>query len=252
MEGSLIGSGASMPTAAASLQSWTLFLKHALATRLELDKFASFVPLLQSSNPLPPVAVADLFLRPTPSNRDTPDPRIQHYMQALLDLRYIDAPAILRALYRYSTSHTQAGAHHKADQPVSKGEASGDGHTQKQQQREVLRWTSSYAHEEVIFYRLTDLLTKPVAQATAMGTRDSLDVVVLMAKWMKLFTAANTAFTEDELGQLHGSQSRAEMESARAAFVMLLLGVCENKVVLQALSRPSSKGRVGLQCPVLL
>ncbi|GJC93840.1 mediator complex subunit Med5 [Colletotrichum higginsianum] len=63
-----------------------------------------------------------------------------------------------------------------------------------------------------------------------------------MAKWIALFTDAATAFTVDVMGQLHNSQVREEMESARAAFVALLLGVCENQVVLKAMSKPEAQG----------
>ena len=63
-----------------------------------------------------------------------------------------------------------------------------------------------------------------------------------MDRWMALFVAASAAFaSEDVVDQLHDSQPR-EMESSRAVFAMLLLGVCENPTVLQALSRPSAKG----------
>ncbi|GKT85119.1 mediator of RNA polymerase II transcription subunit 5 [Colletotrichum tofieldiae] len=99
---------------------------------------------------------------------------------------------------------------------------------------------SSYAAEEVMFYRLT----KSVAQGTAIqNTGTGLEIANIMAKWIALFTDAATAFTVDVMGQLHNSQVREEMESARAAFVALLLGVCENQVVLKALSKPEAQGK---------
>jgi mediator of RNA polymerase II transcription subunit 5 len=63
-----------------------------------------------------------------------------------------------------------------------------------------------------------------------------------MAKWMALFTSASAAFAQDVMGQLQSTQVRDEMEASRAAFVMLLLSVCENQTVLSALSRPYAKG----------
>ncbi|KAG7106635.1 Mediator of RNA polymerase II transcription subunit 5 like protein [Verticillium longisporum] len=61
-----------------------------------------------------------------------------------------------------------------------------------------------------------------------------------MSKWMTLFTDASTAFAVDPMGQMQANQARDEMDCARAAFVALLLGVCENQVVLKALSRPQA------------
>lgn len=89
-----------------------------------------------------------------------------------------------------------------------------------------------------MFYRLT----KSVAQGTAISNGEkAIEVANVMAKWIALFTDAATAFTVDVMGQLHNSQAREEMESARAAFVALLLGVCENQVVLKVLSSPEAK-----------
>ncbi|KAK2065738.1 mediator complex subunit Med5 [Colletotrichum caudatum] len=210
----------------AALEQWSEFIAKTLSHRIDPEKFESYVPFLQAKHPLPPVAVADLFLRPQPHNHESLDPRVPRYLQVLSDLNYIDTVSTLKALYRYSTSR----AHSREAAQTATGEA---------QRLNLPRWGSSYAAEEVMFYRLT----KSVAQGTAIqNTGIGLEIASIMAKWIALFTDAATAFTVDVMGQLHNSQVREEMESARAAFVALLLGVCENQVVLKALSKPEAQG----------
>jgi mediator of RNA polymerase II transcription subunit 5 len=112
--------------------------------------------------------------------------------------------------------------------------------------KDMVRWRSSYGTEEVIFYRLT----KAVAQGEAIqnGTA-AIGVVEIVAKWMALFTAAFTAFEQDMMGQLDNAGAREEMESARAAFVALLLAVCENPVVLKTMGKPYAKSKSVLNFP---
>ncbi|KAK1539843.1 mediator complex subunit Med5 [Colletotrichum costaricense] len=209
----------------AALEQWSEFIAKSLAHRIDPEKFESYVPFLQAKHPLPPVAVADLFLRPQPHNHESLDPRVPRYLQVLSRLNYIDTPSILKALYKYSTSR---GHSREAGQLPNV----------ENQTTSFPRWESSYAAEEVMFYRLT----KSVAQGTAIqNTGTGLEIANVMAKWIALFTDAATAFTVDVMGQLHSSQVREEMESARAAFVALLLGVCENQVVLKALSKPEAQ-----------
>lgn len=211
----------------AAVDEWKKFLSRSLVARLDVETFQTYVTILHSKCPLPPVPVADIFLRPQPANHDLLDPRVPRYLQVLLQLKYIDSTSILKALYRYSTSHVQSQGARQNGEVQGKGQA------------DVLRWGSSYGAEEVIFYRLT----KGVAQGTGIRTpMDAVAVAKIMARWMKLFTTASAAFAADVMGQLQNSSSRDEMESARAAFVMLLLGVCENQVVLGALSKPVAKG----------
>lgn len=209
----------------AALREWIKFLSCALATRLDADTFESYVALLQSQYPLPPAFVADLLLRPSPGNHDFPDPRILEYFQALLKLKLVDTTSVLDALYRYSTSRT------KTQGQVDAGDES---------LKDRLLWGNSYGTEEVIFYRLT----KAVAQGTGIKpAREALLVAKVMAKWMALFTAVSASFAADAMGALYPSQIKEEMETARAAFVMLLLGVCENQTLLTALKGPAAKGR---------
>ncbi|RYO98619.1 hypothetical protein DL764_007041 [Monosporascus ibericus] len=223
------GSGdaaASMQNHSQSIEQWNRFLEQCISSRLDPETFESYVPLLTSKYPLPPAAIADVFLRPQPSNHESLDPRIPRYIQVLTQRRLIDTPSILKALYKYSTSHTQAqkAGHH----PLEDAQA-----------RTIsLRWGSSYSSEEVVFYRLT----KAVGLGTGIkSASDALEVCKIIANWMFLFTSASAAFAQDVMCQLHNAQSKDEMEGSRAAFVMLLLSVCENRTVLSALGRPFAK-----------
>ncbi|KAM0324190.1 hypothetical protein ACHAQA_008384 [Verticillium albo-atrum] len=213
----------------AALLQWHKFIANSLARRLDPERFESYVPILYSKHPLPPTVVADLFLRPRSGNRQFLDPRIPQYLQSLSKLRYIDTPSILKGLHKYSTSHTQS-------RPPDHPAAAGDGIEETPPR--LVRWGSSYGSEEVMFYRLT----KAVAQGTAIqNAATALEVAKIISKWMILFTDASTAFAVDAMGQMQANQARDEMESARAAFVALLLGVCENQVVLKALSRSQAR-----------
>ncbi|KAI2623165.1 Med5-domain-containing protein [Hypoxylon sp. NC1633] len=207
-------------------REWARFLDRCISSRLDPDKFDTYVCLLNSKHPLTSASIADIILRPQPMNHESLDPRIPRYIQALASRKLIDTPSILKALYKYSTSHVQAQKTSNIPSETSEGKTPS------------LRWGSSYAAEEVIFYRLT--------KAVALGTgitkpSDALEVCKLMAKWMALFTSAAAAFAQDVMGQLQNPQSKDEMEAARAAFVMLLLGICENQIALSSLSRPFAK-----------
>ncbi|KAI0023544.1 mediator complex subunit Med5 [Xylariomycetidae sp. FL0641] len=211
-----------------SREQWSKFIQQCLTTRLETEKFDSFVALLASKHPLPPAIVADVCLRPQPSNHETLDPRIPRYLHILYDRQLVDISSVLRALYRYSTAHTQAqkAGHAPPDDTARDGEQS--------------RWASSYSAEEVIFYRLS----KKVRMPGIKNAGEAIEVCKLTAKWMHLFTSVAAAYAQDVMGQLQSNSSRdviEEMEAARAAFVMLLLGVCESPTVLNTLSRPFAK-----------
>ncbi|RYP66395.1 hypothetical protein DL771_007804 [Monosporascus sp. 5C6A] len=209
-----------------SIEQWNRFLEQCISSRLDPETFESYVPILNSKYPLPPAAIADVFLRPQPSNHESLDPRIPRYIPVLTQRRLIDTPSILKALYKYSTSHTQA---QKAGHPPLED---------AQARTTSLRWGSSYSSEEVVFYRLT----KAVGSGTGIkSASDALEVCKIIANWMFLFTSASTAFAQDVMGQLQNAPSKDEMEGTRAAFVMLLLSVCENRTVLNALGRPFAK-----------
>ena len=73
--------------------------------------------------------------------------------------------------------------------------------------------------------------------------KTALEVVRIISKWMKLFTAASSAFAPDMLGMVQEPQIKEEMESARAAFVALLLRLCESDIIYKAISKRFAKGR---------
>ncbi|KAK8001969.1 Mediator of RNA polymerase II transcription subunit 5 [Apiospora marii] len=209
-----------------AMDVWVKFLDQCLTQRLDENVFASKVAVLSARNPIPSSAVADILLRPKPANRECLDPRIPRYMHVLIEQKLIDTPSLLNALYKYSTSHNQAEATGQHLAALAEHAPAG------------MRWKSSYGQEETIFYRLT--------KANGLGTcvrsaREGLEVCKAIAKWMVLFTSAASAFSQEMMGHIQLAESRDEMETSRAAFVMLLLGVCENQVVLKALSRPFAR-----------
>lgn len=222
-----------------ALLYWKQFFTQCIVKRLDTPKFEEFVTLVYSKYPLPPVVIADLFLKPQLNNHYNLDPRIPPYIQVLFRLGYIDTPSILKALYKYSSSHAQSQT-----QPTGI-----EGQDGAEPAKKTLRWGNSYWVEEFMFYSLT----KSVVEDNAISDSGiAFEVVKSISKWMTLFTAAATAFAADMLGQLQASQSRVnEMESARAAFVALLLRLCENEVLVKAVSKPFAKGMSCMGSPNL-
>jgi len=206
---------------AGSRSQWAEYMSKCLLSRLSVEEFSDSAPAFYRKHPLPPAVLADICLRPQPSNHESLDPRIPRYLQVLTQHGLVDTQSILYALYKYSTSHSYmppAGTEAQ-DQPAS-------------------RWANSYTPEENMFYRLS----KAVRLGKAIkSTGEALGICGLMAKWMTLFTTAAAAFAQDVMGQLQNNQSRDEMEATRAAFVMFLLAVCEDEKVLLGLSRPAAK-----------
>ncbi|KAI0490644.1 mediator of RNA polymerase II transcription subunit 5 [Xylaria cf. heliscus] len=207
---------------------WAQYLSQCMNSRVDPEEFDAHVPLLHGKHPLPPVVIADICLRPQPSNHESLDPRMSRYLQVLTQRQLVDTPSILNGLYKYSTSQMYLHPY------------GADGRDQAQAQdggQVPLRWANSYSPEEILFYRLT----KTVRLGNGIrNTGEALGICVHMARWMTMFTTASAAFTQDVMAQLQNT-SREEMEAARAAFVMLLLGICENHIVLSGLSRPAAK-----------
>ncbi|KAI8714275.1 Mediator of RNA polymerase II transcription subunit 5 [Fusarium sp. LHS14.1] len=214
----------------ATIDFWKQFVSRCIAKRVDTDRFEVLVQQVYAEHPLPPAVIADFFLRPQPSNDNSLDPRIPPYLQALTRLGYIDTPSVLQALYKYSSSHAQA--QQQPNDGDDKNEAAQPPKTH------IKHWKSSYWAEEAIFYSLT----KAVVEGRAIpDSTIALDVVKIISKYMTLFTAASTAFAADMLGQLHSPQIRDEMESARAGLVALLLRLCENDILVKAVSKPFAK-----------
>ncbi|KAF4120193.1 hypothetical protein GMORB2_3320 [Geosmithia morbida] len=224
---------------------WSEFIERCINRRLDPDSFQSLVRVVHDEHPLPAPAIADLFLRPQPNCCYSLDPRVPPYLQVLSDLKYIDASATLRALYRYSSSHTlveaqrrrsqQSDGHHKDPAGVAAASAA------DQTTTPVIRWRNSYWVEEVIFFRLC----KSVHEGRAVQTtRTAFDVLKIVAKWLALFTEASSAFAHDLLNSEATGSSQTlqmEMETARAAFVPLLLRLTDNPVLLRVLAKPAAK-----------
>ncbi|KAK3373899.1 mediator complex, subunit Med5 [Lasiosphaeria ovina] len=224
----------------AAVAQWIKFLSNAHARRLDVEDFASFAPILSSKHPLPRTLVAELLLRPTKDNQDLLDPRVPQYLEALLKLKLVDAPSVLRALYKFSTAHSKAHPAPAEGNGAGNGNPRGHASEQQQQQRsqKVLRWRSSYSSEEVIFWRLAKHIS--VAKAIKTG-RDAVELLTVLAKWMTLFADAAAAYSRDAYRTMHSLRAKDELENSRAAFNLLILGVFETETVLSVLGRQEAK-----------
>ncbi|QUC18912.1 uncharacterized protein UV8b_03153 [Ustilaginoidea virens] len=219
-----------------SLLYWSTFVARCIAQRLDSQRFHDFVPLVHARHPLPAAVVAQLFLHPQPDNDVSLDPRIPPYIQVLSHLGYIDAPSLLRALYKFSSLH----AHIKKSPSPSPSPSQHDPGREPGQDdgrgKEPRRWRGSSWAEEVMFYHVI----KTMVEGTALrDSRSALELCQAIAKWMELFTLASNALAADAL---HNSQAFHDMDVARAAFIPLLLRLVETPVFVQAISRPFARG----------
>lgn len=220
-----------------ALQQWTKFLTLAESKRLDPETFASYAPMLFAKYRLPPSIIADLLLRPTKTNRESLDPRVPQYLGSLLKLRYVNITCVLRSLLRYSTLHGEIAKGRDTDM---------DATVAGTEKREFVRWRSSYASEEIIFFRVAKAIAALEGNKNeVVGIRnggDAIGVVRVVAYWMVLFTEAATAFARDAFGAVHSLQAKDEMESSRMAFLLVVLGICENPVVLDVFAKNGSQG----------
>ncbi|KAG5978763.1 hypothetical protein E4U55_005966 [Claviceps digitariae] len=223
-------------------QYWSKFVAKCILQRLEIKRFNEFIPLVHSQHPLPPILVAELFLRPQPDNDVSLDPRIPPYIQALSQHGYIDAPSILRALYKYSSLHSQLGLtaaqsgtqHSRVNK---EGQTCANGANEK---RPLRCWRSSSWVEEVMFYHVI----KTMVEGTAFrDTRAALQLCHVISKWMELFTLVSSSFAADVMGDpQQNHQLRDDLEVARAAFLPLLLRLVETPLLVKAIGKPFAKG----------
>ncbi|OAQ77615.1 mediator of RNA polymerase II transcription subunit 5 [Purpureocillium lilacinum] len=216
-----------------AVKYWSDFIARCIFKRIDVPKFKEFIPLIHSKHPLPPVVVADLFLRPQPTDDVSLDPRFPPFIQILTQLGYVDAPSLLLALYKYSALHKHVKPAHNAEQTDAEGnEAS-------QKSQEPLRWRISAWSEELIFFHVI----KMVVDGTAIREpRAALVLVKVLCKWMDLFTSTSTALTADVLGEIQNPQHRDDLETSRAAFVPLLLRMIESTEFLSVIGKPLAKG----------
>jgi mediator of RNA polymerase II transcription subunit 5 len=219
-----------------SLVFWNKFFAGCIAQRVEPEQFQRVVELAQSNHPLPPAAVADIFLRPTATNHISLDPSVPLYLQTLANLGYINTPSILKALYKYSSSREHV---RRAAQPLPDEGNGDDTNAEKHPQC----WSNSYWVEEYMFYRLIGVVVENRAE---QDSKTVLEVVRIVSKWMELFTAVSEAFAAgalEQLPQVREAVRRDGMESARAAFVALLLRLCESQPLIRSITKPFAKGK---------
>lgn len=77
--------------------------------------------------------------------------------------------------------------------------------------------------------------------------KSGLELVAVICKWMDLFAAASAAFNSEMLAEKQDFRGRDDMETARAAFVPLLLRLIDNMALLRVLGKQFAKGaRKGL------
>lgn len=200
---------------AAAATAWTHFLTRSLATRLDPDTFSSYAELLSTKYLLPKSHLCEIFLRPTSENDASLDPRIPRFLQVLLGLELVDTPGILRALWKWSSFGKDA-------------ENSGDGEESgKAEGARKKRWSSSYASEEMLFYRLAKHIS---SGAGPRNNQEAVKLVLVCIQWMEI--AAVASHGADEMLGLGGHAE--DMGAATMALGTLLVAVVENGRVVGA------------------
>lgn len=212
-------------------QTWSKFLSHSLATRLDPENFESYAQLLSSKHPLSPKHISDLFVRPSTTNEGSLDPRTPRYLQVLLGLELVNIPAILRALQKYSTFGTVLEVR-DTEGPSKDAEADGEDDGRKAGER-IKRWTNSYATEETIFYQAARYITSGSAPK---DIQETIDLVLVLIKWINLVTPAGNK--ANEMLNLGHTQAQ-EMSATTIALGTLMVAVVDNGRVVQALSKKS-------------
>ncbi|KAK3994671.1 putative mediator of RNA polymerase II transcription subunit 5 [Cladorrhinum sp. PSN332] len=223
----------------AAVAQWTKFLSLAEARRLDPDKFATYAHITFTKHPLPPQLIADLLMRPTASNREALDPRVPHYLEVLLKQKAVNTAAVLKALYKYSTTHTriQLDAHGQNGAAGAIKEEPGVNAPSKK--HKITRWRCSYSSEAVILWQLA----RYVRQGTGIKSgRDVIEISKMLIRWISLFTdAAAAAFSRDAFNTIQTQQQRNEVGCSRDAFILFFISFSENNTVVATLNRPIAK-----------
>ena len=218
-------------------QTWTKFLSHSLATRLDTEPFESHVQLLAAKHPLSPAHISDLFLRPTETNDACLDPRIPRYVQAMLGLELVTVSSVLRALHRYSTFGIQVESAHN---DASNGKEAQSG--EKEKKSKWKRWTLSYAADEMLFYRMA----KHIASgSTPRNIQQAVELILVCIQWMELVTAAASA--QHEILNLGAHGNAEEISATIMALGTVLAAVIDNAYIIQAISKGSAPKGTGKQ-----
>lgn len=202
---------------------WNNFLSRSLATRLDFDTFKQYIELLHLKYPLQPHEISQIFLAPTEDNGFSLDPRIPRYLQVLLDLHMVNVPSILRALAAYSTFGTQADS--------QSGEANTQGTDKK---RKIKRWTSSYATDEMLLYKMAKSVVANGNSQTAHNA--PWELLAESKRWMKLVISSAGHGDQDMLN-LGGHTHVEEMKSAIIAVGTLVVAIMDDAQVLKALGK---------------
>lgn len=93
-----------------------------------------------------------------------------------------------------------------------------------------------------MFYRLVGVV---VENRAPQDSEAVLEVVRIVSKWMALFTAVSSTFTDATMEQaphVREAVRRDGMESSRAAFVALLLRLCESQPMIRTITKQFAKG----------
>jgi mediator of RNA polymerase II transcription subunit 5 len=203
---------------------WHSFLARSLATRLDTETFATYTPILLSQAPLPPSRIAEILLQPRDPRILAPDPRIPRYIQVLLGLEIVNAPAILRALLRYST----AGGNHVSQLEVKEDGAVGE--VAGKNKGEELRWSNSYSTEEMLFYRIAKYVSSGSAPK---GNTEAGELLVALVKWMEASLSAYHAAQ----GMLELGRHIEELTAQIMALGTLAIAVLENEMVMNVIAK---------------
>jgi mediator of RNA polymerase II transcription subunit 5 len=235
----------------AAVRAWAWFLERCFNKMVDSDRFAALVPVHFDEHrcPLPPVVVADILLRPHEDSSYSPDHRVLQYLPHLLKQKHVDAPAVLRALFKYSAIHARV-----ADLTGNGPDKEGDQNRncdEPQKRKPIPRYKNSYFVEDMIISRLT----KDVKEGSAVKTcRSIVEVAKVLAKWMPLLAEAAADFSRDPFGALSGMQGRKtyktlqglqvmdETERSRKALILFLAAYSDDLWVRITLAKPGFKG----------
>ena len=225
----------------AAVGQWTKFLGRAEAKRLDPSDFARFVPILVSDYyPLPPFIIADLLLRPTKQSSYSLDPRRLQYLTILLNQKLVNPQSVLKILRHYSTSQAKIQSEHDAGTTNEAATASKGGQGQQGARKpKRVFWQNSYNDEEVIFLRLSKVITQ------GQGIRhasDAYEMAANLSKWITLFIDVIAAFSRDTFGTIQNMRTKQDMETSLQAFSLLLVNFLGNQRVVSAFSRSEAKG----------
>ncbi|KAK3956089.1 mediator complex, subunit Med5 [Pseudoneurospora amorphoporcata] len=225
----------------AAVGQWTKFLGRAEAKRLDPSDFARFVPILKSDfYPLPPIVIANLLLKPTKQSSYSLDPRRLQYLTILLNQKLVNIQSVLKVLHQYSTSQAKIQSQHDADATHEAATANKGGQGQQGDKKpKRVFWQNSFNDEEVIFLRLSKVITH------GQGIRhasDAYEMATNLSKWITLYIDVIAAFARDTFGTIQTMRTKQDMENSLQAFSLFLVHFLGNQRVVSAFSRPEAKG----------